>query len=565
MIRLEAHAGSRPLRFRAVLTIALASVALRIVLAALFDLAGENFTDQASYVLMARSLWREGEFLVLGGPSGHYPPLYPALLAPGTAAGVRDLVVFAAIGNLAMASGLVPLWLVARRFLEPRLLVLGLVLTSLAPSILLLPTEFFSENLFYPLFWWWAWAGLRLGESWRARWAVLWGLLLGALVLTRTIGLALVGAAPCALVLEAILAGRSRGPREVLRGAARGLLLAALALAVAALVVLPWEYRNVDTHGRAMPGYAEAQGRIAGEPPPPRSPWVALPLKVVAELSHASFGSGLILFALAILATRAAGDLGRCARMASLSLGFFALASSYHQYIGSRYGAVEIPEIQVHGRYIAQVFPLLVLSGLGGLARAGRAPAFVVAGACALLAALPFPCYRDLETRLLLQVFWATGSAWAVRFTLMATLAGLWAIRALGMRRLLAATLVLLFVVADLHAVLYLHGVGDSIGEFRKMAEAASRLAPGGVSYLDPRPAINPGPHVTFPMWALALWGRCDVREGSSSESSHELTWIARAGESPSAMFAVPDGAERERWWVLWLYPAARPATPDRK
>jgi hypothetical protein len=85
----------------------------------------------------------------------HYPPLYPAILSPIFLLGIRDtLQHFTVLNSVISSTAIFPLYLLARQYLERKWSLIFIVLCAAFPFHIVYPEILFSENLFYPLFFW---------------------------------------------------------------------------------------------------------------------------------------------------------------------------------------------------------------------------------------------------------------------------------------------------------------------------------------------------------------------------------------------------------------------------
>lgn len=163
----------------AMVAIALASLAAKFVV---LDPVGPLiFFDELLYKLGADALAAHGTY-----PSGHYPFLYPLLLAPAVASGTGYEGIF--FINALATSTLVPAcWLLARacgaRWAWP-----CAVIAAVLPIQFTFPTQVFAENLFVPLFTFCVWYAVRAKPvGWLSAFA--YGLMLAGIYLTKYLAL----------------------------------------------------------------------------------------------------------------------------------------------------------------------------------------------------------------------------------------------------------------------------------------------------------------------------------------------------------------------------------------
>jgi hypothetical protein len=191
------------------------------------------FFDDAIYALLGKAL-ATGEGLVytqLPGtpPAIHYPPLFPLVLAAvwKVAPPFPDSVMWLKLVNpvLLGASASVGV-VVARHVLQlPLVAAVGTVLLGFVsiPAIML-GSVLLSEPLFFLTFFVAVWAAARLVEGGGMRWAVIAGVAVAAVILTRTIGGVLLPAVLLTLAWE-------RRWRD-----------AALFAGATILCIAPWQY-----------------------------------------------------------------------------------------------------------------------------------------------------------------------------------------------------------------------------------------------------------------------------------------------------------------------------------
>ncbi len=168
--------------------------------------------DELVYSDMARSFAATGHFLIRG-VHGNYGFVYPLLLSPAYAifGSMHDVYEWARVLNaLLMSSAVVPAYLVARRVVRPSAALAAAALAVAIPSLAYVGM-LMTENAFYPLFLWLAFAlVLMLEKPTLARQLAVLGLCVLAFV-TRAQTVALVaGVLTAPLVLAWIERGRPR-------------------------------------------------------------------------------------------------------------------------------------------------------------------------------------------------------------------------------------------------------------------------------------------------------------------------------------------------------------------
>jgi hypothetical protein len=359
--------------------------------------------DELVYSDMARSFAATGHFLIRG-EHGNYGPVYPLLLSPAYAlfGSMSEVYRWArVIDAVAMSSAVLPAYLLARRVVRAPAALVAAALAIAVPSMAYVGT-LMTENVFYPIFLWLAFALVcMLERPTLRRQLVLLGLCVLAF-LTRAQAVALVGAVLTApLALAWIERGRPRrlAPFKTLYG-----IVGAGAVLVAAVEV---------ARGRSplavLGNYSKTSHGSYGLWPAIH--WVLLH---VAELDLYLW---FLPFAAFIVLVANARHLDRplrvfCAAAISLSVwlvlevGVF--ASQYSHRIEER-----------NLFYLAPLFIVALLAWIErGQPRPPRA-ALVAAGlAAALPGAIPFLSLLDITAQsdtLGVQPWWFLGDAWAGR------------------------------------------------------------------------------------------------------------------------------------------------------
>lgn len=213
------------------------------------------FQDDASYVVLAKSL-AEGHgyrFLNLPGEPNatHFPPGYPlvlALLWKVSPSFPDNLVVFKFANAFFLAAAAVGAWRFTRtRFQAPTVAAMGVALFgTLSIVVILITGVIMSEPMFmallFPALLW----SERAVDEGKVRDAAVAGALLGALTLTRTIGIFGIPALGLALLLR------------------RRWLSAVVAGGAAALLVFPWQLWVAAHQGEIAPVMVGKFGSYGG-------------------------------------------------------------------------------------------------------------------------------------------------------------------------------------------------------------------------------------------------------------------------------------------------------------
>lgn len=219
------------------------------------SLVGVNY-DDGIYVLLAKAL-AQGEgyrvtFLPVEVPAVKYPPLYPMSLVPFWLFSGSQESALAAMKltngiYIGAAAGLFVVLLLDLGLLATPLAVLIALLGFAAGSMMLVASGLLSEPLYLVLLFLALWLTDRTSESPAAGRLVVVGILAGLVLLTRTVGLALLGAV--------LWATWQRGGRRA----------AAVTAGAALLVAGPWMIYAAVGSGRVpgllTPGYG-SYGRL---------------------------------------------------------------------------------------------------------------------------------------------------------------------------------------------------------------------------------------------------------------------------------------------------------------
>jgi glycosyltransferase involved in cell wall biosynthesis/4-amino-4-deoxy-L-arabinose transferase-like glycosyltransferase len=168
--------------------------------------------DELVYSDMARSFADTGHFLIRGAHA-NYGFVYPLLLSPAYAlfGSVTDAYLWERVVNaLAMCSVVFPTYLLARRVVRPGAALAAAALAVAIPSMIYVGT-LMTENVFYPVFAWLAYALVLALERPTLRRQLVLLALCALAFLTRAQAVALIAAALTApLVLAWIERGRQR-------------------------------------------------------------------------------------------------------------------------------------------------------------------------------------------------------------------------------------------------------------------------------------------------------------------------------------------------------------------
>ncbi|MBM3275095.1 MAG: glycosyltransferase family 39 protein, partial [Candidatus Sericytochromatia bacterium] len=193
------------------------------------------FPDELVYTKLARSLFETGQTLFRGEYLNFPTLLYPLLLVPFE--GAPDAIVafrlIQALNVLLMTSAIIPVYLLARNFMTPRI-SLGLAVLSQLLASTLYADFAMTENLFFPVLLWSAYFAVRAAAGPEWQWKAGLGLILAIGFFSKPHGMVALPVVLGCLALAAAIGGGREGawrrfagywPAFAILGAAIGLQL----------------------------------------------------------------------------------------------------------------------------------------------------------------------------------------------------------------------------------------------------------------------------------------------------------------------------------------------------
>jgi glycosyltransferase involved in cell wall biosynthesis len=356
--------------------------------------------DELVYSDTARSLADGAGFAIRGHAAG-YGYVYPLLLAIpyAIASHMTDVYALARVLNaLVMCSVVVPVYLLARRVVRVEAALVAAALAVAAPTTVYV-ASLMTENVFYPVFAWFALALVAALERPTLRRQIVLLALCVLLFLTRAQAVVLFAAVLTApLALAWIERGRPRSLRawRPLYGL----------VAVIALAVLVFEAARGRSVLHVLGGYSAAGSTTYHF-------WPALKW-VVLHLATLALASWVLPFAAAIVILASARHLDRPLRVfaaATVSLGVWLVLEV--GVFASRYS------LRLEERNLFYLTPLLVIALLAWIERGQpRPPRAVVASALvavALVGMIPFASLLNENSQSdtpSLQPWWFLGARW---------------------------------------------------------------------------------------------------------------------------------------------------------
>jgi hypothetical protein len=352
--------------------------------------------DETIYSLLGQGLYREGKLAILGGPTGFFSLVWPAIaglpLSLGDLGlGYRILRVFE---PLLMSLAAIPAYLWARRAGAGSWALVAAALTLALPA-LGYSSFVMTEVVYYPLVTLALLAAAAVLERPTARRQALFAVALVLAVLTRVQAIVLVPVVVTALVLEALLA---REPRRALR------LLPALAgLTLLGVAYIAWKVAAGGSATGVLGAYSEtAHGYRVG---------TALKF-IVYHLADA-----LLLVAVAPACAVALLLVGAVRRREpdDAVRAYLALAASLFGWLVLQVGlfASQFGD-RLQERYLIALAPVLFVGLALWLARGGPRPRFATAWIClAAVVLVEVVPYKRLVTRQALVDSFGLAPLWA--------------------------------------------------------------------------------------------------------------------------------------------------------
>lgn len=203
------------------------------------------FEDEYYYSSMARSFYKDSNFMIYGSPSSKYGPVYPIILSFAYIFKDMRIVyfIFKIFGALLSSLIIFPAWLLAKEFLNERKALLVSFLCSILPLGFIFSFYVMSENLFYPLVLLTIYSLYKSFTEQSIKWDLLTGVLLGLVYLTKVLGVILVFIIFTSFLINLFI-------KKDLRQIKRKFILYFAAL----LTVLPWLIRNGLNFGWSLSG-----------------------------------------------------------------------------------------------------------------------------------------------------------------------------------------------------------------------------------------------------------------------------------------------------------------------
>lgn len=330
-----------------IIKIYLLLVAVKI-LVSLFVNAPMGFADSYLYVKMARSIFFDNTFFFDNVQYTLYPPLYAIIIALAYLFSSMKLafLTIKIINAFVISSSIFPIWLIAKDFLTKKRAIIAAVFASLVVPFMAFPAYPLSENLFYPLVLFQLYFTYKAVTTMHWKWHLLAGLFLGISFLARINGFVLL--LPYGLLMLIIII-RER----------RLFLKQSMAFLIPMIILVgSWFLRNALLFGFSLQGIL---GIYAVE-----VPGVGHTTTLFSQLywiflycAYAIFATGIIFLPLALQSLfYAKNKLRLFLSVSLLALAGFVILAGIHSGAFPNW-----KDSRPIGRYIAQVFPLIILAG----------------------------------------------------------------------------------------------------------------------------------------------------------------------------------------------------------
>lgn len=352
--------------------------------------------DETIYSLLGQGLYREGKLAILGGPTGFFSLVWPAIAGLPLSLGDLGLGyrILRVVEPLLMSLAAIPAYLWARRAGAGTWALVAAALTLALPA-LGYSSFVMTEVVYYPLVTLALLAAAAMLERPTARRQALFAATLALAVLTRVQAIVLVPVVVTALVVEALLA---REPRRALR------LLPALAgLALLGVAYLAWKAAAGGSATGVLGGYSEtAHGYRVG----PALRFVLYHAADAVLLVAVAPACATALLVVGAVRRRDPDDAVRA--YLALAVSLFAWLVLQVGLFASQFGD------RLQERYLIALAPVLFVGLALWLARGGPRPRFATAWIClAALVLVEVVPYKRLVTRQALVDSFGLAPLWA--------------------------------------------------------------------------------------------------------------------------------------------------------
>lgn len=196
------------------------------------------YNDEYLYLKLAQSI-AEGSYNIHGTPSNEYPPLYSLVIAPAQLITRTSwaFIITKIINTLVSTAVIFPAFFLLKKFLTERQSLIGTSIAMLHPSVFAFSPYLMSENLFYTLVLCAILIMINAIKTQKIHLHISTGMVLGAVFLTRALGLLLV---PVYIIAQGVyMIKREKKLRKT------KVINLVMALCVAGIFIISWMLYNI--------------------------------------------------------------------------------------------------------------------------------------------------------------------------------------------------------------------------------------------------------------------------------------------------------------------------------
>ncbi len=197
------------------------------------------YSDEYIYLKLAQSV-SEGSYSIHGVASNAYPPLYPFIISPAQwITNTQWSYIITKIINVFISTIIIfPSFFILKKFLTEKQSVLGASIAALHPSVFAFTPYIMSENLFYTLVLCTILLMINAIKTQKISLHLLTGIALGAVFLTRTLGLLFV---PVYIVAQ--FTHMMRGEKRAIK---KHVMNAIMVMCLASILMISWMAYNLS-------------------------------------------------------------------------------------------------------------------------------------------------------------------------------------------------------------------------------------------------------------------------------------------------------------------------------
>ena len=334
-------------------------VLMRLIAVWFFVPAPSAFSDEYTYIKVARSLFYNLESSIHGIPFYRYPPLYSivisiAYLFDGSNGGMVTIYfVMKCINAVLGALVIFPAYLLSREFFRRKKSLWIAVLCTIIPSVTIMTHYILSENLFFPLFLFAFYFTYKSFIRYEWRWGLLAGFFIGLCLMTRMIIVPFLGA----VILTAFIGEWKRKESNMIKNSRNIEIFWNLCriFLVIGIVILPW---IIYSSGQMGSNYFV-------KPPFDIEAFLTIITLPFVYLAYLMFASGIIPFFTFFPITKLKGKKKYFWRFAFITISCFVIFLGIRQMYAHHLFPSIFPWIRERpiGRYVSFLIPLALLMG----------------------------------------------------------------------------------------------------------------------------------------------------------------------------------------------------------